>query len=132
MIDGNADLGVEQRCAERLVEACDRSAVVWIAQSRSRSNLPLPKGRQTIAMPLHHAHYMAQVGALTPNLALLPILERRNAPSNIYEGRGVIIRPVIPVRLPGELLAGVSEPLFGVPVDLHPSDHRGMVERLRT
>jgi len=65
-----------------------------------------------------------------PDLALLPILERRNAPSSIYESRGATIGPIIRGRLPGELLAGVGKPLFGVPVDLHPSYQRGMIERL--
>ena len=41
------------------------------------------------------------------------------------------IVPIIRGRLPGELLAGVSEPLFGVPVDLYPSEQRRMVERPR-
>jgi hypothetical protein len=94
-----------------------------------RSKVFLPKFGQTIAIatPVQ----AIQADALTPDLPLLPILKRSDAPSNIYEGRGAANEPIIWGRLPGELLAGVSEPLFGVPVDLHPSDQRGMVERFR-
>jgi hypothetical protein len=129
VIDRDADLDGEQRCLKPAVEACNRSLIGGSRESIPRRNLLLPKGRQTIATGL--SIQIIEADALAPDLPLLPIFERGDAPSNIYEGRVVIIVPTIRGRLPGELLAGVGEPLFGVPVDLHPSDQRGMVERLR-
>ena len=90
--------------------------------------MPTTEIRETISIA--PAKKTVEATGLCSNLALFPILDRGHAPSNIYEDVCAIIRPIFRGRLPGKLLAGVSEPLLGVAVNLDPSDKRGMVERL--
>jgi hypothetical protein len=86
---------------------------ILIAQRCSDFDLTTLKIHQSVCIGV--ARKAIESNALPANFLLFPCVEHGDAPSNVDERRSATN------WLPGELLASVREPSFGVPVDLRPA-----------